>query len=125
MDIVISQKQAGVPVTIFRVRERINLGNAEELVQKAQEAFAGGMRHLILDLSEVDSITSAGLRAIHRIYKLLEVKPASGEAVGGCSSSYLKLVNPTPEVRRTMNIVGFDTFMDILDTEQAALAAFG
>lgn len=35
MEIIVNQEQARVPVTIFRLKERINLGNVEQLIQKA------------------------------------------------------------------------------------------
>jgi anti-anti-sigma regulatory factor len=131
MEIIVSQEQARVPVTIFRLKDRINLGNVEQLVQKTQEAFANGVRDLLIDLTHVPSITSAGLGAIHAIYKLLngESSPGKGIASAGTSdairkASHLKILNPVPDVRRVLKIVGFDVFIDIFDNQQEALLAY-
>jgi len=35
MEIIICQEQARVPVTIYRLKDRINLGNVEQLIQKS------------------------------------------------------------------------------------------
>ena len=61
MDIIVCQEQARVPVTIFHLKDRINLGNVEQLIQKAQEAFANGARDLLIDLTNVPPSPAPGL----------------------------------------------------------------
>jgi anti-anti-sigma factor len=119
--IEIVQEQARVPVTIFRLADRINLGNAEHLEEKAREAFANGVRYLLIDLTNVPSITSAGLRTLQIIYKLFETGVSSGISR---RSTCLKLLNPTPELRRMLSLSGFDLFFDIYDNQQEALLSF-
>ena len=77
LKLTISQVQAQVPVTILRLADRINMGNTEQLVDKAKEVFANGARYLLIDLTNVPSMTSAGLRAIQIIYKLFEAEAPS------------------------------------------------
>ena len=131
MDIHVSYEQAHVPVTIFQLKERINLGTVGPLMEKAQEAFTNGTRDLIIDLTHVPSISSAGLRAISQIYKqlngIIALRPPT--RAGDLDSaqernSHLVLVNPMPDVRRTLEIVGFDGFIDIYNDRQEALRAF-
>ena len=57
MEINVSSEQGREPVTVFHIDGRINLGNADQLQAKAQEAYQNGMRNLILDLSQVESIS--------------------------------------------------------------------
>ena len=129
MNIEIVEEQARVPVTIFRLADRINLGNTEQLEQKAREAFDKGTRYLLIDLTNVPSMTSAGLRSIQVIYKLFEQgafskhKEAAGKQPAG-KSAHMKLLNPNAELRRVLNLVGFDAYIDIYDNEQEALKAF-
>ena len=133
MDIVTLQEQGRVPVTVFQVKGRINLGNAEQLQTQAQEAFEAGTRNLLIDLTEVPSMTSAGLRAIIHIYHLLGGGPSreSGEAIrqapasGSLKSPHLKLLNPAPHVRRVLQIAGFGMFVEIYENMQDAIASFG
>ena len=132
MDIIVSQMQGRVPVTVLRINERVNLGNATALEETARIAFQHGMRDLVIDLTDVPSITSAGLRAIQVINKLLGVgpeEPSPAEAPTppareSLKSRHLKLVNPSPYVLRVLQTAGFDTFLDIHDNVQDAVASF-
>jgi anti-anti-sigma factor len=132
MNIIVEQVQARVPVTILRLADRINLGNTEELEQKAQQVFNSGTRYLLIDLTNVPSMTSAGFRTIQVIYKLFEHgafskhKEVAGERKVGTpqKSAHLKLLNPNLELRRVLNLVGFDVYIEILDNEQDALKSF-
>jgi anti-anti-sigma regulatory factor len=132
MEIILDQKQARVPVTVLRPMDRINLGNTEELEQKARQAFDSGARYLLIDLTNVPSITSAGLRTIQVIYKLFEHgafskhKEVAGEKKAGMAqkSAHLKLLNPNSDLRRVLNLVGFDANIEILENEQDALKSF-
>jgi anti-anti-sigma regulatory factor len=132
MDIIISHMQGRVPVTVFRIEERVNLGNAEELETAARQAVQNGMRDLLIDLTGVPSITSAGLRSLQIIYKLLsdphleqtgevtQMQPGSPSL----KSQHLKLVNPSPYVRKVLHTAGFDMFLDIYENLPDAVASF-
>jgi anti-anti-sigma regulatory factor len=130
--IEISQINGQKPVTILRVMERINLGNVDQLEQAARLAYQQGNRNLIIDLGRVASITSAGLRAILVIYKLLggeNAKPAySNTAIQlpekPKKSVFLKLMHVTPEVHNVLHIAGFEDYLEIYDSEAEALASF-
>jgi anti-anti-sigma regulatory factor len=128
MEIIISQEQARVPVTILCLKDRINLGNVELFVRKAQDSFANGTRDLIIDLTHVPSITSAGLGAIHAVYKLFNSEASPGKELadngGKNESAHLKILNPVPDVHRILTMVGFDKFIEIYDNQQQALMAF-
>jgi anti-anti-sigma factor len=123
MNISISEEQGRVPVTVFNVTGRINLGNADELTRRAQNEYQEGMRDLILDLSGVDSLTSAGLRAILTIMKLLnrDLTDSSGT---NSISRHLKLLNPTEYVLITLKTAGFDRYLEIYESLPEALASF-
>jgi len=131
MDINVSYEQAHVPVTILQLNNRINLGTVGQLMEKAQQEFTNGTRDLIIDLTHVPSISSAGLRAISQIYKqlngIITLRPPTRTGDLDSSqerNSHLVLVNPMPDVRRTLEIVGFDGFIDIYNDRQEALRAF-
>ncbi|MEJ2262515.1 MAG: STAS domain-containing protein [Anaerolineales bacterium] len=123
MEIQVSQEQGEAPVTLFKIIGRINLGNAHELEQKGREAHQAGTRNLLIDLSEVESITSAGLRAILAVYKLLG--SVSTESGGGDPKySRLKLLNPSPYVSKVLTTAGFTSFIDIHTSLDEAISAF-
>ena len=123
MEIKVSQEERRVPVTVFHLEGRINLGNAEELQEKALEAHENGTRSLVLDLAEVPSLTSAGLRAILYIYKLFNT--SSEQMTGGTGKSHqMKLANPTPYVLQVLTVAGFNRSIEIYDSLQEALDSF-
>lgn len=124
MKIRVTQEQGQVPVKVFHLQGQLNLGTAATLEQAAQDAHAAGMRDLLIDMSAVSSLTSAGLRAIHAVYRLLSNSPEA-PVESGEPSPHLKLLNPSAELRRVLKISGFDLFIEIHDDPQTAIASFG
>ena len=113
----VSQAEGRIPVTIFELQDRVNLGNTAELEQAARDAYANGTRDLVLDISKVDSFTSAGIRALLVIYKLL----AGAE---GKKSKHVKLVSPTQYVREVLDVSGVSNSIEIYDALEEAIASF-
>jgi anti-anti-sigma regulatory factor len=130
MEILVSQVDARVPVTVFAVRGQVNADTAPQLQAEAEKAIKGGARRLLLDLTEAPYISSAGLRVLAYLMVLLrkwsDEGPEAGKAAreGGRRSPYLKLLNPSPDVLRALTMVGFDLFLDIHSDYQSALKAF-
>ena len=135
MEITVSQEVGRVPVTVFEVSGFINLGSASQLEQKAQEEYQAGMRYLLLDLGEVESMSSAGLRSILTISKMLasENTDQLGEESASenvaresekTNSTYIKLLNPQPGIRRVLRIAGFDNFVEIYEDKEQAVRSF-
>ena len=69
--IQITQRQGRVPVTIFQLLDRINLGNFAELEKISKGAYDSGTRDLVIDLSQIESLTSIGVRALVIVHKML------------------------------------------------------
>ena len=132
MDIFILHQQGRVPVTVFRIKGEINMNTHEQLQDQAQAAFKAGARTLLLDLSEVPYMTSAGLRALHYIFNLLHTDLAGesqaamrqGLRDGTFKSPRLKLLSPQPAVLTTLHIAGFDMFLETHHTLEEAVASF-
>ncbi len=125
MNITVSQVQGRLPVTILQPDDRINLGNADQLMSTADEAYRNGTRDLILDLTDVDSMTSAGLRAIIYIYKLLSDTTSTPEPRSSVTrSTHFKLVNPPKYVLMVLKTAGFDQYLDIYENLQDGIASF-
>lgn len=110
----ISQAQGRVPVTIFHLQDRINLGNSAELEKAAKDAYDNGMRNLVLDMRNAPSVTSAGIRAIAAVYRML----VSGD------TKHLKLAAVTPHLHDILEIAGISQYIEIFDTVEDAVASF-
>ena len=112
--IQISQAQGNVPITVFHLPARVNLGNFAELEETAKEAYTNGMRDLVIDLSQTVSLTSIGIRAIVVIHKLL----------ASDGKRHLKVAAPMPYLREMLDISGVTQYIEIYNTVDEAVASF-
>lgn len=123
MHYTLTHHQGKTPAAVIHIADRVNLGNADLLVGAAHEAMTGGAERLVIDMSDIPSITSAGLRALLEIHRLFEQKPAPATDAQGMSR-YLVLASPNPHVRQVLQVAGFSAYLHVFDDLPAALAAF-
>ena len=111
LNITASQIQGEAPVTILHLSGHLHGTTERELLDRARQAQEDGSKYLLLDLSGVEVLTSAGLRAIHNIFNLftppgdVDIIRQHGEEP--YKSPYFKLVCPNPDVYYVLNIAGF------------------
>lgn len=103
----------GAPVAILRISGDLDSKTFQDLETKAGEVIDAGTTNLLLDMSCVNYIGSAGLRALHGISNKL--KTGSGQ---------LKLLKPSDAVNRIMHTLGFDKFFSIYGDLDEALKTF-
>ncbi len=124
MNIRVAYEAGRVPVTVFYVQGQINMGSTSQLEQLARAEYDKGMRDLLIDLSAASSLTSAGLRTLLVLYRLLDA-PLSGSGAAGLKSSHLKLLNVPPNLQHVIQLSGLDNFIDSYDDLPTAIASFG
>lgn len=100
-------------ITIFEMEGRVDSEGAVDLDLALQAAVSESKYKMVLDMSDVRYINSAGLRTLADI--LTQNKTNGGD---------LKLVNLNPKVQRVFQIIGFDKFFAIYPTIEDALAGF-
>ena len=105
-----SQIQGDVSVTILHLKGHLHGPTEHELVDHARQAKEDGAKRLLLDMTELEVLSSAGLRAVQNIFKLFTpqsdvelMKQRSGEPY---KSPYLKLVCPNPQIYYILSITG-------------------
>ncbi len=123
-----------VPVTVIHVDSNIDSGTYENFLAVANEQIQKGARHILVDLSHVKFVSSAGLRALHDVFNQLRVldtsSPMSEEDVrkgindGTYKSPHLKLLNMSPESRVAFETAGFDMFIQTYTDMKTAVASF-
>ena len=62
--------QANNPITVLHLQGWLDAKGEENLLAAARAAYSEGARFMILDLAGVETLTSAGMRAMHKVYKL-------------------------------------------------------
>jgi anti-anti-sigma regulatory factor len=128
LNITASQIQGDVPVTILHLRGHLHGNTEPELLDRARQAQEDGSKYLLLDLSGLEVLTSAGLRAIHNIFNLFtprsdtEVIHQHGDEP--YKSPYFKLVCPNPDVYYVLNIAGFLQNILIYNNMEDAVSSF-
>jgi len=128
LNITASQVQGDVPVTILHLSGHLHGTTEAELLDRARQAQEDGSRSLLLDLTGVEVLTSAGLRAIHNIFNLYT--PQTDRALikqhgeEPYKSPYFKLVCPNPNVYYVLNIAGFLQNILIYNNIEEAVNSF-
>ena len=69
LTITTSQIQGDVSVTVLHLKGHLHGPTEGELLDRARQAHEDGAKYLLLDLSELEVLASAGLRAIQNIFK--------------------------------------------------------
>jgi anti-anti-sigma factor len=110
----VSQAQGRIPVTIFHLQDRVNLGNFSELEEAAREAYNKGTRDMVIDLSKTPSMTSIGIRSLIVIHKMLSDN----------RGRHLKLASPTQEIREMLEIAGVTQHIEMFPTVEDAVKSF-
>jgi len=109
--ITTSQIQGDISATVFHLEGHLHGPTEQELLDRARQAFEDGTRHLLLDMSELEVLSSAGLRAIQNIFKLFtpedDVKIIRQHGDEPYKSPYFKIVVAKPEIYYILNITGF------------------
>ena len=100
---------------IIRPHGRLDNATSQALEREALGVIDGGARKLLMDLADLDYISSAGLRVALTIAKRMK---ATGGQLGFCGL--------TPAVAEVFEISGVDSILQIhRDAETAAAALSG
>ena len=131
MEISISIEQAKEPVAVMRLTGDLDASNFLEVVTKAQKIYKNPARDLIIDLSKVPYISSAGLEAIHKIALLYSGVPQEVEENNGpdftnssTARKHVKLLSPPPAVDQILETTGLKLFFKVFKDLDSALKSF-
>ena len=128
LTITTSQIQGNVTVTVLHLGGHLHGSTESQLLDHARQVREDGATHLLLDLSDLEVLSSAGLRAIQNIFK--SFTPASDtelmqqHGAEPYKSPYLKLVCPNPQIYYVLNITGFMQSLFIFNNMDDAIKSF-
>ena len=128
MNITVSIQQAREPVAVMRLQGNIDASNFVQVVDKAREIYQNPARNLVIDLSEVPSISTTGLVAIHKIallYSGVPEKLAHPDLThNSAARKYVKLLSPQPAVEKALETAGLKLFFKVFYDLESALNSF-
>ena len=136
MEITVSQEQGRISISVIKVSGQLDGQTYESLIAKAREVVEGGTRNILLDLSDLTYISSAGLVSLHTIALMTRgeelpdpqqgwsaLKSMDRSRDGGMQKN-LKLLNPRPEVTSVLDMVGFSAFFEVFTDKQKEIDSF-
>jgi anti-sigma B factor antagonist len=109
----IERKKNDKGIDILQVSGRIDPSTSNQLEEEINTVLSTGQFKLVLNLSEVDFISSTGLRIF--LTALKKVKAQNGDVKICCMNS---------NVEKVFKIAGFVSLFDILPTEEEAVRKF-
>ncbi|MCC6260546.1 MAG: STAS domain-containing protein [Anaerolineales bacterium] len=136
MDIVVSQEQGREAVTVLKIIGQLDSQSYQQLIETAKKEFAAGAKNFLLDLGELNYISSAGLVALHTIALILqgETLPDTEEGWRSLKSmdrtrqsgkqKNIKFLNPQEAVVSVLDMVGFSALFDVFADKQTAVNSF-
>lgn len=100
--------------TILTLSGDITMGGASRVTDRVRALMHAGRYHLLLDLTRVRYVDSAGLGELVQAYAAVKVR-------GGA----LKLLNVSRRLRELLVVSRLLTVFDAYDNEAEAIASFG
>ncbi len=132
MQLKVSTENARVPVAVVHADGNIDSASYETFLSGVEDTINAGARHILLDLSHVPFVSSAGLRALNILLNRLRTltpdvpddEMRKGINAGTYKSPHLKLLNPSRETMTTLDSSGFSMFIEVFHDLKSALASF-
>ena len=136
MEIIISQNQDAPHVSIMQLRGALDGNSYGYFITEAEKLFDAGVRNLLLDVSELNFLSSAGLAALHRIARIFRGEDRSileegwsaiyamGRERDSGFQEHVKLLNPSENVQGVLDTAGFKAFFEIYTEIDRAIASF-
>jgi len=136
MEIIVSENQGAKPVTVVQLLGALDGESYQDFIDEAQKLYDAGTRDLLVDMSELSFLSSAGLSALHRTARVYRGEDSSTFEEGWAAihamgkerdsgfQSHVKFLNPNEKIRGVLDTVGFLAFFEIFTDMDAALASF-
>ena len=132
MDISVKQEEGRRPISVITVKGDIDSNTYQQLEVEIDKSVTAGIHNMLLDLSGVPFMSSAGIRVLNHTFNELRgtLPQESDEAMrkglrdGTFKSPHLKLLNPTPRVLEVLKMSGVDMFLEIHNDYKAAIDSY-
>ncbi len=113
------QPQDRPGVVVFHLGGWLDAQSEQRFVDEVKAAKDAGAQFILLDMSDMDTVTSAGIRAIHKAYLLMTPKEETSKV------SRLKLCNTPAPIYQVLSITGLLMNVPTYENAQDAVESFG
>lgn len=129
LDITSSQIQGDISATILHLKGQLDRNTDDQLLDRARQSHEDGARYLLLDLSDLEMLTSSGLHTIHTLFRLFtpqtDLDKMHKQKDAQYKSPYFKIVCPNPQIYYVLNITGFVQNIFVFNNMEEAVKSFG
>jgi len=136
MEITVSQEQGRVTVAVIHLTGHLDGQTYQDLISEARKVVEAGTNNIVLDLSDLAYISSAGLVSLHTIALMTRGEELPDPEQGwsalksmdrtrdGGMQKHIKLLNPRPEIMSVLDMVGFSAFFEVFTDKKTAINSF-
>lgn len=136
MQISITKKEWRVSVTVMHLSGNLDASNYIEVINKVQDLYASGVRDILVDLSGVPYVSSAGLMSLHTVALIFAGQSMYSKETGRPSfrainperdaavRQHVKLFGPQPAVEQVLDVVGLKQFFDVFSDLDLAIQSY-
>jgi anti-anti-sigma factor len=136
MEIIISKSQDTPTLCVMKLRGALDGQSYENFITEAQKLYDTGTRNLLLDMSELTFLSSAGIAALHRIARVFRGEDRANLEEGWSAiramakdqnssiQEHVKLLNPGENILKVLDTVGLKAFFEVFTDIHPAMASF-
>ena len=106
-------------VVVYHLAGWLDAQSEQQVVNAIQQAKDDGKDFVLLDLKDVDTITSAGIRAMQKGFQLLTPKADTYKV------AHLKLCNAPAQIYQVLSITGILMNVPMFENQDDAVESFG
>ncbi|RRR72161.1 MAG: anti-sigma factor antagonist [Candidatus Viridilinea halotolerans] len=106
-------------VDLLEVAGRVDAATSPQLKQQIDALFDEGRYRLVLDLAQLEYVSSPGLRV------LIEARKRAREwKLADLEGGDIRIANLPPRIREVFDLTGFTSLFEIFDDVTAAVGSF-
>jgi len=121
---------------ILNLSGELDASNYLDVIEAVRRLYDDGARELVIDLSDLTFLSSSGLVALHSAALIMRGEQPPSPELGWSAFHTIasdiergletpcKLANPQGRVLKALEITGFDSFLSIFDTAEAAVESW-
>ncbi len=113
------QPEGKANVVVFHLGGWLDAQSEKQLVDAVQKARDEGAEYVLLELRDMDTITSAGIRAMQKAYQIMSPKEEAFKV------ARLKLCNAPAQIYQVLGITGFLINVPMYESMEDAIESFG